>query len=192
MRHTLIAVALALAAALAGCATPTPYQPNISGQAAKGGFTDLRLTDNRFRVAFSGNTLTGRDTVERYMLYRAAELTVAQGHDWFEMDERRTDRDQQTYIEPGLLSYSGFGPYGYWQPSWAYYGRGFGWRTWDPFYSRGPFLAGQYGARAVERFEARAEVILHKGPQPADSARAFDARQVLSNLEATIVRPQPR
>ena len=193
MRRIVIAGALALTAALAGCATPTPYQPNIRGQAASGGFTDFRLTQDRFRVSFSGNSLTKRDTVERYMLYRAAELTLAQGYDWFEMDERRTDRDRQTYIEPDLLSSPRFGMgYGYWRPSWAYYGRGFGWRTWDPFYARGPFWADQYDVRTIERFEASAEIILHKGPPPAGAARAFDARQVQANLEPTIVRPAPR
>jgi hypothetical protein len=192
MRRILIAGALALSAALAACTTATPYQPNLRGQAVSGGFTDVRLTDNRYRVSFSGNSLTDRDTVERYLLYRAAELTLSSGYDWFEMDERRTDRDRQTYIEPDLLG-SRFGPwgYGYWQPHWRFYGRPYGWRNWDPFWN-GPFAAQQYDVRTVERFEAGAEIILHRGPVPQGASRAFDARQVQANLEPTIVRPQPR
>ena len=195
MRRILIAGALALSAALSACATATPYQPNIAGQSASGGFTDLKLTDDRYRVSFSGNSLTKRDTVERYMLYRAAELALTQGYDWFEMDDRRTDRDRQTYIEadpfgPRFGYGGGFGyGYGFWQPRWSYYGRGFGWRTWDPFYTRSRFWADDYDVRTIEKFEASADIILHKGPPPAGASRAFDARQVQANLEPTIIRP---
>ncbi|MEO0362560.1 MAG: hypothetical protein AAF322_15680, partial [Pseudomonadota bacterium] len=62
------AIAAAAAAALAACATPTPYQPKTSD----GGFTESRVETGRYRVAFAGNSLTDRDTVERYLLFRAA------------------------------------------------------------------------------------------------------------------------
>ncbi len=191
MRKLLIAGLLAATAALAACTTATPYQPNLRGQAVSGGFSETRLTTDRFRVAFAGNSLTNRDTVERYMLYRATELTLDQGYDWFEIDDRRTDKSERTYIdrEP-------FGPrfgygYGFWQPSWRYYGRGYGWRSWDPFFGD-PFFTSQVDVRTVQQFEAGAEIVLHKGPVPEGSGRAFDARQVRQNLEPTIVRPQPK
>jgi hypothetical protein len=192
--------ALALVAGLAACATPTPYQPAVRGTAVSGGFSDMRIADNRFRVTFAGNTLTSRETVERYLLYRAAELTTQTGYDWFEIVDRQTDRDRRTIVQsdpfgrgfgPGFGPYGGFGPgFGYWSPSWRYYGRGYGWRSWDPFFG-GPFWATQMDVRTVERFEATAEVLLHKGPAPADNPRAFDARQVVANLGPTIQRPAP-
>lgn len=188
MRRLLIAGALSLAALTAGCATPTPYQPAVRGAAISGGYSETPITNDRYRVMFSGNTLTKRDTVERYLLYRAAELTLAQGADWFEMDDRRTDADRRTYVDPYPYR-GGFGGYGYWRPSWAFYGpygprRFYGWGGLDPFF--GP----EYDVRTSQRFEASAEIILHKGPPPAGSSRAFDARQVKANLEPTIVRPQ--
>ena len=194
MRRLLIAGALAVAAALSGCATATPYQPNIRGQAASGGFSEQQLTQDRFRVNFAGNTLTKRDTVERYLLYRAAELTLQQGYDWFEMDDRRTDRDQRTYIDRDPFYGPGYGfgyGYGFWRPNWRYFGPGYGWRTWDPWFNR-PFFADQIDVTTVQRFEASAEVLMHKGSPPHGASRAFDARQVQANLEPTIVRPQPR
>lgn len=184
MRRMLIAGALALTALTAGCATPTPYQPNVRGQAISGGYSETQITADRYRVMFSGNTLTKRDTVERYLLYRAAELTLSKGDDWFEMDDRRTDAERETYVDP--YPYGGFGPYGYWRPSWRFYGpygRRFGW------YGPG-FLGPEYDVHTSQRFEASAEIILHKGPPPAGMSRAFDARQVQANLEPTIVRPQ--
>jgi len=65
---------VALAAGLTACATPTPYQPNIRGQAASGGYSEVRIEPDRFRVNFAGNSLTSRETVEGYLLFRAAEL----------------------------------------------------------------------------------------------------------------------
>ena len=69
-----LAAALVLTAGLAACATPTPYQPNVPGQGSYGGYSEFRVEPDRFRVNFQGNTLTSRETVEGYLLFRAAEL----------------------------------------------------------------------------------------------------------------------
>jgi hypothetical protein len=183
---------VALAATLAGCATPTPYQPNVPGQATSGGFSEVRIEPNRFRVNFTGNSLTSRESVEGYLLFRAAELTVQNGYDWFSIVERRTDRDARTYVDPDPLYRPWYGPsYGAWRPSWRYAGRGFGWRTWDPFYGD-PFWADRVDVRTVQRFEASAEVVMNKGPKPTDDMRAFDARAVMDNLRPRIQYPQPK
>src|SRR3546814_10899027 len=80
-------------------------------------------------VSFSGNSLTSRETVERYLLFRAAELTVQQGFDHFILVDRNTDRKTRTYVDRPF----GPGPYGFWGPSWRFYGS-WGWRRWDPFW----------------------------------------------------------
>lgn len=192
LRKSAAFAVVALAAALAGCATPTPYQPNIPGQAASGGYSELRIEDNRFRVNFTGNSLTSRETVEGYLLFRAAELTIQNGYDWFSIQDRRTDADRRTYVEPDPLYRPWYGPsYGYWRPSWRYYGRPFGWRTWDPFWGD-PFWANRVDVRTVERFEASAEIVMGRGAKPADDLRAFDARAVVENLRPRIQYPAPK
>src|SRR5678815_4545876 len=125
-RSAAIAAVLAAAVGLSACATATPYQPNVPGAAVSGGYSDYRLDMNRFRVTFAGNTLTSRETVERYLLYRAAELTLAQGYDWFALADRHTDRESRTYYNRD--------PFGYdmWRPTWQYLGRG-RWVLWDPW-----------------------------------------------------------
>ncbi|OYW82700.1 MAG: hypothetical protein B7Z20_13560, partial [Sphingobium sp. 32-64-5] len=88
MRHqrkmrpgALVTVAAAAALmALAGCATSTPYQPLSPSNQVSGGYSDEQLAPDRFRVTFAGNTLTSRDKVEGFLLYRAAELTVRQNY----------------------------------------------------------------------------------------------------------------
>ena len=185
------ALAALLAAGLTACATPTPYQPDIRGQTTSGGFSEVRLENNRFRVNFQGNTLTSRETVEGYLLYRAAELTVQNGYDWFAIVQRDTDKQSRTYVEPDPLYHPWYGGYGMWRPSWRYYGGGFGWRGWDPFWGD-PFWGDRVDVRTVEKFEASAEVIMNRGPKPEADARAFDARGVIDNMKSRIKYPDAK
>jgi hypothetical protein len=182
-------LALTLAGALAACATPTPYQPlGAPGNRVSGGFAEQQIEANRFRVMFAGNEMTSRPTVETYLLYRAAQLTVRQGYDWFVTDDRQTDRHTNTYVDrPFGGPYGGWG--GFWGPRWRYYGRGFGWRSWDPWFGD-PFWGDTMDVRTVERYEASAEILMGRGPKPASNPRAFDARDVLNRLGPSIVLPR--
>jgi hypothetical protein len=190
-RTAALALAAALAGALAGCATPTPYQPNIPGQSSSGGYSEMQVEQNRWRVSFAGNSLTSRQTVEGYLLFRAAELTRQQGFDWFSIVDRNTERDARTYVDPDPFYSPWYGPYGYWRPSWRYWGPGPGWNTWDPYWGS-PFWGGSVDVRTVEKFEATAEIFMGKGPKPADDPRAFDAKQVIANLQPRIQYPAPK
>jgi hypothetical protein len=186
-----LALSVALAAALAGCATPTPYQQNIPGQQTSGGYSEVRIEPNRWRVTFAGNSLTSRETVEGYLLFRAAELTTQQGFDWFSIVDRNTDRKTTTYVDPDPFYSPWYGPgYAYWRPSWRYWGGGPGWRTWNPYWG-GPFWADSVDVRTVDKYEAAAEIYRGKGAKPADDPRAFDARQVIANLQPRIKYPEP-
>src|SRR5258708_1098823 len=77
-----------VACLLAGCMTPTPYAPRTEGE--RTGYTDRALTQNRYRVTFTGNSATPRETVETYLLLRAAEVTRAAGYSNFVFDTRNT------------------------------------------------------------------------------------------------------
>lgn len=184
-------VAAALSAGLAACATPTPYQPNIRGASSAGGYSEVRVEPNRYRVNFTGNSLTSRETVEGYLLFRAAELTVESGYDWFTVVDRDTDKTSRTYVEPDPFYRPWYGSYGFWRPSWRYYGGAYGWRGWDPFWGD-PFWADRVDVRTVERYEASAEIVMQKGAKPADDVKAFDARAVIENLKPRVQYPQPK
>ena len=187
-KRAALAAVLAGATLLASCATPTPYRPATGQGFNRTGFSDHQIEANRFAVAFAGNSYTSRETVERNLLFRAAELTLERGFDYFILTERDTDKQSRTYTTPGI-GYGGFG--GYWSPSWRYYGRGFGWRSWSPFYGD-PFWDRSVDIQTVERYEANAEIIVGRGPKPAGNLRAFDARQVIENLRGSIRLPEQR
>jgi hypothetical protein len=185
-----LATALVLSAGLSACVSPTPYQPAVKGGFNAGGYSETRIEPNRWRVNFAGNTMTKRETVEGYLLFRAAELTLQNGYDWFSIADRQTDAKSRTYVEPDPLYHPWYGPgFGYWRPSWRFRGRGFsGWRTWDPWFGD-PFFGDRYDVQTIQSFEASAEIITHKGAKPADDPRAFDAHAVVENLKPTIQYP---
>ncbi len=191
------AVVAALAAStlmVAGCATETTYRPATGQGFNRTGYSDRRIEPDRYLITFAGNSVTSRDTVERYLLFRAAELTLQSGYDYFVMANRDTDLQSRTYSTPGVgggFGYGGFG--GYWGPSWRYYGRGFGWRSWDPWFGGG-FGGGPWGndfdIRTIDRYEATAEIVMRKGPIPRDNLRAFNARAVVDSIGPTVVLPK--
>lgn len=187
MRRLLGAAVASLALlALAACETATPYQPLNPAHATEGGYKDVQIEASRFRVSFTGNSATSRETVERYLLLRAAELTLAQGADWFETADRATDKKTQILASPDPMG-CGWGPGwcgGYWGPHWSYYRRG-AWGAWDPWY-RTPLELDE-----VSEYTASAEIVVGKGAKPAGDARAFDARDVLAHLSAGVQRPKP-
>ena len=173
MRKLMLA---AVAGLLAACATATPYQPAPGGTGAYG-FSEQPIENNRVRITFRGNTVTDRETVETYLLYRAAELTLESGNDYFIVANRDTE-------EHSRLQGSGFRnrmafDYWYFSPR----------RGWSPWYD--PFWDEPASYREVTRYEAVAEIAMFSGQKPANNADAFDAREVQANLQGRIVRPPP-
>lgn len=159
-------VALFLALMLAACAKPTPYQPAVD---RSGGYGETLIEPGRWRVTFTGNSVTPREEVETGILYRAAEITRREGGTWFLIvrDETETDR---RYVATGFTPYPTL--YG------RYYRRGYGY---------GGF--GSYDAQEIKRYRAIAEILVMRGPKPEDKADAYDAAGVIGAIGPTLRRP---
>jgi hypothetical protein len=172
MRMLLLA---GLAGLLAACATATPYQ---AASTDRYGFQEQQIETNRVRITFRGNSLTDRDTVETYLLFRAAEITLAGGKDYFIVANR--DTEEHTRLQGFGSSRSRFAfDYWYFSPR----------RGWSPWYD--PFWDESTSYREVTRYEAVAEIAMFTGAKPQNDANAFDAREVQANLQGRIVRPPP-
>jgi hypothetical protein len=185
MRNAITTSAVALLL-LGGCATSTPYASNAEKTY---GYGDQQIEDNRWMVSFSGNSLTDRQTVETYLLYRAAELTSQAGFDYFRVVQRDTDSESRFLSTGRHFSpyYSGF------YPSYGFFGH-HGFHRPHHF---GGFGHGRYGygfgasdLREITRYEANAEIIMGRGQKPPDDPAYFDADGVLTNLAGKIERPE--
>ncbi|WP_439476455.1 CC0125/CC1285 family lipoprotein [Brevundimonas sp.] len=178
LKPALLAATAALA--LSACATATPYGP--AGVDSRYGYADQRVDADRYRVSFSGNSVTSREQVEMALLLRAAEVTAESGYDWFSTVNRATDRDVRLQGIPDPFYRDRYSPF--WGPSWRYYRRGY-WSPWgDPFWGSRDF-----DVREIDRFEASAEIVMGRGPKPAGDPNAFDAREVIQNLGPRVTRP---
>ena len=192
-RNSLLTGLAMLALLVGGCTSTgsTPYQPLTSSGPVTGGYSDRRLAEGVYRVTFAGNRLTSRETVESSLLLRAAELTVEQGYDWFEIQDREIERQVERRLLPQPLYNPWFArDYYYWRPYWRYYRPSIGWNYWYP-YTRDPFWADRYDVRTIETFEASAEISMGRGPVPATNLRAFDARDVIARIGSAIRQREP-
>lgn len=167
-RYGVAVVLTASSLALAACtAAPTPYQP-LDGAY---GYTTQQIEDNRFRVSFSGNTATPRQTVENYLLYRAAEVTLETGHDYFTVVSRDIEAYGGGVASPQIGVGVGTGR------TSGDVGLGVGLST----------LFGTGGGSA--RYTAYADVMVFQGQRPPDDPRSYDAHDVLRRLGPELVQP---
>jgi len=191
LRHLLLA---ASAAVLAACATSTPYQP-ASKPGGFDGFSQTMIENDRARVTFGGNSLTERETVENYLLYRAAEIAVERGFDHFTLAERETEENKRVSVSPGLNSglYDPYFGYSFYRPRYGW-SRPYAYSRFGGFYGRrgyGPFF-NDYDVREVTKYRATAEVKFGRGSKPFNKDNAFNAKEVLQNLAPTITYPEQK
>ncbi|PKG98700.1 hypothetical protein [Paraglaciecola sp. MB-3u-78] len=77
---------LTLTLFISGCASKPDYRLAKNGSV---GYSDQKITDDRFRVQFKSHSKTVADASD-YALLRAAELTQQQGYDWFVVTSKET------------------------------------------------------------------------------------------------------
>jgi hypothetical protein len=173
LRHTAAALCVLVVAA---CQTPTPYQPAATPNGD--GYSTQQIESNRFRVSFKGNSLTNRQTVDTYMLYRAAEVTLQNGGDYFIVVNKDVDKN---------TGYENYGD----DLAWGW-GGGWGWRHGFG----GPGFGGGFGggidySRPINAYDAIADIVTYRGPKPAANPYAYDAHEVVNAVGPTIVRIAP-
>jgi hypothetical protein len=152
-----------LAVGLVACTAPTPYQPATDGF----GYAEQQLEDNRYRVTFAGNADTDRETVQNYLLFRAAEVTLESGNDYFTMAERNLDRSTRYFGTVDPL-----------------YPGGYRYRR-DPF-AYGGFGSGTYTAHEINSYAASADIVVFSGEKSPENVNAYDARSVIERLRPVV------
>ena len=181
-RAAVLGILMLLGSLLSACGTATPYGPALDGK----GYSEQKTEQDRFRVSFSGNSLTPRETVENYLLYRAAELTIENGHDHFRVVER--DLESSTTYHDTITTTPG--AYGYSSRRYLRDRRGFP-------YTRYPYRQlSSVTSHPITSYVAIANIIIYSEASPTrrtpqNDDHSYDARDVLKQLGPTIVRADP-
>ena len=158
---TTITVAL-----LTSCATP--YQP----KSFTGGFSEIQLDQNTVRVTFNGNAKTPRETVETYMLYRCAEVTLEYGFDYFILLDNVTDVQHGAIVSPGTYQSS---------TNVSAIGPNYATATTTGTYTPGTVTP-------YQKFGTTATINLFKGVKPTNLLNAYSAQELKGYLEPHIKR----
>ena len=140
---------------LASCATS--YQK----LSLTGGYKDMQLQENVYKVIFKGNTRISKETVKNYALYRCAEVTLENAYDYFI-----------------ILEDEGYDKIVYWQNQT----RAKTTKTGRTYKTR------IYGGQTHTAIKPRAVLVIQcfKGQKPKDNSRAFNAKELIKYLEPFI------
>lgn len=143
---------------LTACATSTPYQPAASDRAT--GYTDYAIESNRYRVVYRASS---PQRAEDFALRRAAELTVQNGYDWFDVVSRSRDAGAASSgVSPRVSVGASTGGY-----SGLRVGTGIG------------VNLGSSGSQSV----ASLEILMGSGPRP-EKTSVYDANSILTSMAA--------
>jgi hypothetical protein len=145
---------------LSACASLAPYGPQ-TGSGGQG-YAEQRIESNRFRVTYNGVGAPG--PVADRALLRAAELTTAEGYDWFEVTQRWIDgrADSAGGLRPGVSIGAGSSRQGGYSASGVGVGVGLS-------------ISGPSATSTT------LEVVMGRGSKP-DRPNAYDARSVQDGL----------
>jgi hypothetical protein len=141
---------LPLIISFTGCSSPG-YQPLGMG----GGYRDTRLDSNTVRVTYYGNVAMPSETVQNYMLYRCAQVTLSYGYDYFIILSNNVSSQTSAVNTPGtMIAYNTNKntSYGYFIPGQTFY---------------------------TSRDTSSAMIKMYKGSKPANAGTAFNARDII-------------
>ena len=83
-----------LCLSLAGCAT------GYHGKGFTGGYSNMKLQDNIFKVTFNGNAYLSMEKARDFALLRSAEITIENGYKYFVVLETNSSMKIASYITP--------------------------------------------------------------------------------------------
>ena len=173
--------------ATAPAAAPAPSAPMVP-PAKPGVFSSQKRAGTRYHLAVAGHTFTSRDAIEKYLLYRAAELTLQQQGSWFTLIESRNKGDTEPVPKPDPAGLRYSFRLAYWRPVWRYKEIGTtAWKSWSPFLGA-PFIA--VDPKKVSDFEVSADIVLHKGTMNDADPLAFEAGAVSDLLVNQVSPPE--
>jgi hypothetical protein len=167
MRSTFIAAACL---SLAACATP--YGPS----GFTGGYSETKIADNVYTVAFNGNGNTSGDTVWNYWIYRCAELTLQKGYSAFTLV--RTDKTASSSAAGGMRTAA-------WSSGQEDDAPGF-----VPVKGGGAPIYIYTPGYTITTYSASAKVTMYREPYAASAGPLLKAQSVIDSLKPFVEKKE--
>ena len=162
--------------------------PPMVPPAKPGVFTAQKKGPTGYHLVVAGHKFSTRDDIEKYLAYRAAELTMEDKSSWFTFVEARTKGDTAAVPkrDPAGLRYSF--RMEYWRPVWRYKTKDSPtWKSWSPF-AGAAFISAD--PKSITDFEVSADIVLHKGQMDDANPLAFEAGAVSDLLINQVSPPE--
>lgn len=154
---------------LGACASAGPVYTSADKTGAYG-YSDTKLSENRYRISFQGKSSTPSDAVKNMVLLRAAELAMSKDYDWFRLVREDTEKETRStpqavgtyssgsrvYRDCGLLGCT---------------------TTVTPDYTG----VGVVTTHQTDRYQTVIEIILGKG-EVEQNTDVYNARELYNNL----------
>ena len=151
-----------------------------------GRFASAEVGAGRFELTYSGQRFGSRDTVEHYLLFRAAVLARKNRAKSFLLLYLPSEAGPS--VHPARPSWASGPDFGHWQPHWNYYVTGIGWQPWHPEWGAA-FWADEIDPARVQRYEAHAIIELIRDGRVPEDQPVFNASEVIKRLESISVKP---
>jgi len=169
---------------------PAPAADNLPmvPPAKPGVFTATKKGADGYHLVVAGHKFSTRGDIEKYLAYRAAELTMEQKSSWFTFVEQRGKADTAPIPkrDPAGLRYSF--RMDYFRPVWRYKVSGSpAWQSWSPF-AGAAFITDD--PKSITDFEVSADIVLHKGQMDDANPLAFEAGAVSDLLINQVSPPE--
>ena len=166
---SILCILIAVNIFCAGCATQ--YQAN----GITGGFRDIRLAPDIFRITFRGNGYTSADRVQDFALLRACELTLNYKFTCFAIIDQRASSTPFTVSTPATSTTS---TYGSGNVSGRVYGNQFNGYAYINSTSYTTYTPGQ----TFTFFKPTSGLMIQVFPQKPENIPTFDAHFMLNEI----------
>lgn len=160
-----------VAIAFGACSCASVYHAREGASAD--GYSERQLEATRWRVEYVGDEISSRERVENFLVLRAADVTLANGYDWFASSAYESESQEELVITGTRSERPAV-----WRPQWRERRSPFFWTDWR---ERGPPEHTERSARSytVQRYAVRQDILLGRGEAPPG---AFDAQSVIARL----------
>jgi hypothetical protein len=140
------------------------------------GYSEMPMDSTTYQVTYTGDQTTPADVVDRYALFRSAELTVAKGFNYFIVMDGSANANITSTTIPGMESHNTTIEH-HVDP-----------QTGQMIPVAVTTTSQDYSTSTSTTHTVTKTIRMFKGERPGDNAHAFDAKSMISVMGPSVQR----